>query len=68
MIDVRGKTLEIGQKVGIAFDTPRQAVIRTGEIVAIDGPLRNVLVVWDNNGKTSPELAYRDTRFVVLDS
>ena len=67
-VDAAGKTIILGDRVGIAFRDSTRAHIRTGVVKErLPGRHPSVIVTWDENGKDSPALTFRSNRFIVLD-
>lgn len=67
-VDAAGKTIILGDRVGIAFRNSTRAHIRTGIVKErLPGSFPSVIVTWDENGKDSPAVTFRSERFVVLD-
>jgi len=64
-VDCDGSALQPGDRVGVAFSYSRASVgyIRIGKIKSLE-PFH---MVWEIDGKTSPEMVFNAKRMVLLE-
>lgn len=69
-VDCLGRTLKVGDRVGVAFSYSQASVgyIRIGTIVNLAGDRRRpeLYMQWEGSDKFSPKMVFNEKRMVLL--